>query len=54
MEVLKYTKAIVAGVAAVLIVVSAAMTGSAVDPEAIIAVVAALGVYALPNKAATA
>jgi len=51
---LKYTKAIVAGVAAVLIVVSGAMTGAPVSTEAIIAVLGALGVFALPNKEATA
>ena len=50
MNVLKYTKAIVAGVGAVLVVVSAAMSGSVVDPQSIIAVLAALGVYAFPNK----
>lgn len=54
MNILKYTKAVVAGVAAVLIVVSAAATGSVVDPQAIIAVVSALGVFALPNKESNA
>jgi len=50
MEWLKYTKAVVAGVAAVLIVVTGMVTGEPVNAESIIAVLGALGVYALPNK----
>lgn len=47
---LKYTKAVVATVAATLIVVTSVMTGAMLDAQSIIAILGALGVFALPNK----
>lgn len=53
MNALKYTKAIVATLAAGVIVVSGIMTGVPVNLESVAAVLAAFGVFALPNSEAS-